>query len=182
MECKRNRRARRMFCSAMALATAATNPVLAVDTKSTRAHDAVAVVAKLYHDYGWETFAPASGPGADVFGRPLAEQPKEILSRYFDTPLASAIANDAECVARNGGICHLDFDILFASQDPGASDLGFSITAPDRVVATFTYPSNGEKITIEFRVVQTSAGPRIDDVIYRSLSDASLRRLLSGNP
>jgi hypothetical protein len=135
-----------------------------------------AVVAKLYKNFAWE----ALGSTDATFGAPLSEQPLAVLDKYFDSTLSSLLINDAACVQRtHGDECNLDFNLMFASQDPSVSDLEIEPLGSDRVAVTFTYPSNGEKIRLEYVTVQTPSGWRIRDIIYHNQNDESLVRLLS---
>lgn len=137
------------------------------------------VVAKLYKDFAWE----ALGTSDAAFGAPLSEQPLVVLDNYFDGALASLLVNDAACVQRSqGDECNLSFNLMFASQDPGASDLEIKPVGSDRVAVSFTYPGNGEKIRLEYITVQTHSGWRIRDVVYRNQNDESLVRILSHKP
>jgi hypothetical protein len=138
-----------------------------------------AVVAKLYKDFAWE----ALGAPDATFGAPLSEQPIAVLNKYFDGTLASLLADDAACVQRSqGDECNLGFNLMFASQDPSASDLEIKPVASDRVAVSFKYPSNGKKIRLEYVTVQTRAGWRIKDIVYHNQNDESLVRILSTKP
>lgn len=137
------------------------------------------VVAKLYKDFAWE----ALGSSDATFGAPLSEQPLAVLDKYFDGALASLLVDDAACVQRSqGDECNLGFNLMFASQDPSASDLEIEPLGSDRVAVSFTYPSNGEKIRLEYVTVQTHPGWRIKDVVYHNQNDESLVRMLSHKP
>ena len=106
----------------------------------------------------------------------VTEQSRATLRRYFDTSLVALLEKEQQCIIKTQEICNLDFDLLYASQDPDAADLRIKAAAPNKVIVSFRYPSNGERITIQYLLVQTRNGPRINDVIYPN--DTSLRKLL----
>jgi hypothetical protein len=133
----------------------------------------------LYKEFG----CPGPSVSAPKCDTPEADQRKAVteqgratLRRYFDASLVALLEKERQCVIRTQEICNLDFDLLYASQDPDAADLSINAAAPDKVIVSFRYPSNGERITIQYLLAQTRTGPRITDVIY---PDAiSLRKLL----
>nr|WP_063570926.1 hypothetical protein [Luteibacter rhizovicinus] len=159
--------------------TGLATPLALLAHDMTHANGPSAVVAKLYKDFAWE----ALGASDATFGAPLSEQPTAVLNKYFDGTLASLLANDAACVQRNqGDECNLGFNLMFASQDPSASDLEIEPSGSDRVAVSFKYPSDGETIRLEYITVQTRSGWRIKDIIYHHQNDKSLVRILSTKP
>ncbi|QWT22150.1 hypothetical protein KPL74_09095 [Bacillus sp. NP157] len=144
---------------------------------------ATSLVARLYQAYAWEALSPADALTSNLFGPGLADQPVTELGKYFDPSLASAIAADADCVKKHEGeICNLDFDILFASQDPAASDMTIADGGQGKVLVTYTYPSNGQKVHLVYHTGNTSLGVRITDIVYRDMDNQSLRSLLGKKP
>jgi hypothetical protein len=138
---------------------------------------AQAVVAQLYRDFAWE--AVVDKP--EWPGHSLLEQPRQVLARYFDENLAALILKDRSCVAKTHEICRLDFSPIWASQDPGASELKVSPTKDPGVVAVkFRYPGNGEIIELSYRMSKTRIGWRVHDILYGSGS--SLLSVLGSKP
>lgn len=141
------------------------------------------VVAWLYRDFGWECF----------FSHPFAEdalidQPRAVFERYFDATLSDLIIRDRAYVERTKEVGHIDFVLLFGSQDPG----GVSDLRIDRLAGTnkvnVVYDQNGERdiMEMQFDMLKTSNGWRISDIRYDlRKSEAgsgikfSLRELLS---
>lgn len=112
----------------------------------------VQVVAQLYRDYAWE--AVIDKPR--WVGQELQNQPGPVLQRYFDSNLAALIVFDRMCAIQTQEICRLDFSLIWASQDPGASEA--KIVAgpkPDTVLVSFRYPGDGKKIDLSYRMVKT---------------------------
>jgi hypothetical protein len=134
------------------------------------------IVRELYKDFAWEAVVADNAMSNEI----LIEQPRAILRKYFASKLASLILADRDCVSTNHGICALDFSPIWASQDPAAVDLSIE---PDRdphlVTVHYTYPSNGEKIVLRYKMVFTASGWRISDIVYQS--GPSLITILSGN-
>lgn len=157
-------------------------PMKALAVDRNPAAGSVDVVAHLYRDHAWEALASSSGPADTGFGPPIAEASRGVLERYFERHLVDLLQADANCQAKHEGeVCNLDFNILFSSQDPAAVDLSMQALGRDHVMVSFTYPSNNEKISIEYVTVQTPAGWRIKDVIFHNLKNSSLVRIL-GRP
>jgi hypothetical protein len=154
---------------ALALALAPGGPVHAAP-----ADPAAAVVARLYKDYGWQAFALQD----ELFGEDIAHQGQAVLERYFSRELAGQLNQDAECQQRERGICRLDFDILFDSQDPAVADLEVQLLARGKVQVRFANPKNGEATVILFLAAPTDGQWRITDVLYGARGERSLKRLL----
>lgn len=137
------------------------------------------VVYLLYRDYGWEALFAAPDDGGAALGRPLLAQPRGVLSRYFDDALVSLLLQEQACLAQHvGEVCNLDFNPIFASQDPAASDLQIGSRRPAQVDVQFVYPSTRHTVRLEYRMVRTRAGWRIDDIRYPA-TETSSRTLLA---
>ena len=95
------------------------------------------------------------------------EQPRAVLAQYFDDSLTELILRDRACAERTHEICRLDFDPIWDSQDPGATELKVLATGDSSVVAvTFRFPSTGETIALSYRMVRTRNGWRVHDIAY----------------
>lgn len=134
------------------------------------------VVAHLYKDFGWQAFASQQ----ELFGEGLEWQRKEVLARYFSAQLVELLSKDAACQEKQRGICRLDFDILFDSQDPVVTDLDVQVPAPGKVQVCFKNPVNGETKAIDFMVSQAAGQWRIVDVLYGPKPKRSLKQVLLG--
>jgi len=140
-----------------------------------KADNEAAVVAKLYKDFAWQAVASQ----ADLFGDDLAHQGKAALEKYFAPALADLLVKDAVCQTRYQGICNLDFDLLFDSQDPRVTDLDVTTTSPGRVAVVYKDPVDEKKTQIDFVVARVGGSWKITDVVYRRPDKVSLRQVLS---
>lgn len=130
-------------------------------------------VAQLYRDYAWEAVVVEPDAAALV----LVEQPRNVLSKYFDDELTALLLKDRECVRRTKGICNLEFSPLWASQYPGATELKVTGAAdPSSVTVTFRHPGEKTPTRLQYRMRRTPAGWRIQDIIYDEIG--SLVKLL----
>ncbi|MEO8803741.1 MAG: hypothetical protein ABI304_12905 [Rudaea sp.] len=121
----------------------------------------VTVVHALYDEFAGE--AVLEDPETQ---KPLLDQSRVVLLRYFTPELSALILRDRECAARTREVCNLDFLPIWDSQDPmGATVKMAGEPAVGKVRATIRY-ANGEKRILIFRLAQTSVGWRIADVIY----------------
>lgn len=133
------------------------------------------MVASLYKAFAWMTLSSSE----HLFGKPLVQQEATVLRRYFDAALTASIIEDRRCIEKSAEICNLDFDPIFATQDPGATDFSIHPKSDGVVAVEFTYPSSRERIRLEYRMVQTEGTWRIADIWYPGLSDSSLKQILS---
>ena len=140
-----------------------------------KADNEAAVVAKLYKDFAWQAVASQ----ADLFGEDLSHQNKATLEKYFAPALARLLVKDAACQTRSQGICNLDFDLLFDSQDPRVTDLDVKTTAPGRVAVTYKDPVDDKTTRIDFEVTRVGGIWKITDIVYRSSDNVSLKQVLS---
>jgi hypothetical protein len=133
------------------------------------------VVAKLYKDFAWQAMAGQ----AELFGDDISHLNKRALEQYFAPGLADLLIKDSACAIKYQGICNLDFDLLFGSQDPRVTDLEITAVAPGRVSVVFTDPVDQKKTRIDFKVTRIGGSPRIADVIYHEPEVGSLVKMLS---
>lgn len=133
------------------------------------------LVAELYKNFAWQAIAHQ----ADFFGEDLAHQRRGSLDRYFSPALAQLLVHDAACQVKSQGICNLDFDLLFDSQDPRVSDLNVEDVATGTVMVTFKDPVNNEESKIVFHLSQVAGKWKISDIIYGKGRSRSLLQLLS---
>lgn len=138
-----------------------------------KAETGASVVVRLYKDFAWQAIG-----GSDLFGSDISHQSKPILEKYFDSPLALLLVQDAACQVKSQGICRLDFDLLFDSQDPRVTDLGVESLAPGKVAVEFKDPVSEVKTKLEFAVAMVAGKWKITDIIYRK-TGTSLKTALS---
>ncbi len=137
------------------------------------------VVYKLYRDFAWEAVIDVPDDARQIVGAAVADQPLHVLENYFDHKLSALLVADSECTKKaNGEICNLDFDPIFGSQDNAASDLTIDATSSGDVDVRYVYPSTGKKVELLFKVVRTSVGYRIRDIVYMSNGGKSLTDIL----
>ena len=131
------------------------------------------VVAWVYRDFAFTVVMSTYWENAS-----LVDQSKETLLLYFTDELASLIIKDRQCMEETNMICNLDFNPIFASQDPGATDLKVAPADESNTVRVqFRYPGGGKTIRVSYEVEKTRRGWRIKDIIYSG--SHSLRKILS---
>ncbi|MBK6851664.1 MAG: hypothetical protein IPG93_08630 [Burkholderiales bacterium] len=133
-----------------------------------------ALVKDVYQRYAWVSLSAL--PGKQGASRlPLKQETLGRLQEFFSHSLAAALRADSECSRKTGDICALDFDILFDSQDPVATDLAIETGRKGSVQVCFNDQAN-RRTCLSYIGAIENGRPRIDDVIY---SDGrSLRQLL----
>jgi len=132
------------------------------------------VVARLYKDFAWQAVFSVQKTWL-----PIASQPRPVLEKYFDDELTALLMAEQQCLARRKGeLCRIDFDLIFASQDPAAADLTVKQKGRETVSVEFVYPSSNEKIRVEYRLRQTPKGWRISDMRYSNMPGITVKQLL----
>lgn len=130
------------------------------------------LVSKIYERYAWVAVFSAD---AENTRRPLQQEALSTLREFFATDLADAVEQDWQCVHRTHEICRLDFDILFDSQDPAATDLTIKAKRQGLVEVCFKGFSRETKCLL-YIGRQMQGKMRIEDIKYDS--ERSLRTLL----
>jgi hypothetical protein len=135
----------------------------------TRAADAI---RQLYASYAWETNDQQATKRTPLF----AETPA-IMGRYLEGSLIRAVLKDRACEEQVQGICNLDFEPMWDSQDPGGATVEVQATQDPTVVrARILYPSSHETRVITYRMRKVAGEWRVADMAGAKWP--SLRRLL----
>ena len=129
---------------------------------------------RLYKAFAWQALSVDK-----AFGEALMDQPAATLSQYFDPTLTRLLADDAACQRRKQEICHLDFDILFDSQDPRVTDLTIAVVSHNTVEVRYKDPVSDAETLITFTVSKHAQGWRISEVSYAKQGNKTLRKLLA---
>lgn len=133
----------------------------------------VTVVSDLYGRYAWVAVFSTKPPPDAV---PLAQASRKELGSIFVPELAQAIWEDAQCAQKLHEICTVDFDLLFDSQDPSASDL--TVQAGERgttALACFK-DAAGVRRCLTFVGAVVGGSTKVMDIVYPD--QRSLRALL----
>lgn len=119
----------------------------------------VGIVMRLYHDYAFGAVIDQNVPY-----EPIENEPQAVLERYFDSYLTEKLLEDQRCAKRLGGICNLDFQPMWDSQDMIGTSV--EISAGDKqnqVIVALNY-NQIAKGRLIYHTVKTSHGWRIHDI------------------
>jgi hypothetical protein len=157
----------RVFVSALLIAAFFATSTFAESNR------AVAVVLQLYRDFAWTSVIDE--PKARIT---FIDQPSSVLGRYLSPQLITLLKKDRECAARTREICKLEFDPIWASQDPSAAEMKIVAGAlPNTVDVRYVHPGSRKVIRMRYRVLKLGTTWRIDDIEYSN--GTSLRAILS---
>jgi hypothetical protein len=157
----------RVFLSALLFVTFLSTSTFAEPNR------AVAVVLQMYRDFAWT--ATIDEPMAKSG---FADQPRRVLSRYLSPQLVTLLMKDRKCAARTREICKLEFDPIWASQDPSATEMKIVPGAlPNSVDVSYVHPGSRKFTRMRYRVIKLGAIWRIDDIEYSN--GTSLHAILS---
>jgi hypothetical protein len=154
--------------------------VLAMDCSAGAADgEAEGVVYHLYKDFGWMALFASADEGSRYLGKPITDQPRNVLRKYFNAELTQLLLNEASCNAKSKGeLCNLEFDPIFASQDTAATNLTIKSIIDGEVMVQFIYPSNNQKIKLEYKLNKSEGSWKISDIIYFNNDQVSLKSIL----
>ncbi|MBL8512632.1 MAG: DUF3828 domain-containing protein [Betaproteobacteria bacterium] len=122
---------------------------------------AIRPVVQLYSDFAASAVLKEPKP------QWIIDQTDAVWSRYFSDELVRLLRRDLECTNRTKEICRLDFDPIWASQDPAATQLRIVAGKRDREVdVSFVYPGSQHKKTLRYEVSKHRGKWRTDDITY----------------
>ncbi|MCX5516535.1 hypothetical protein C3941_18655 [Kaistia algarum] len=142
---------------------AATAIVLAAGPLAAAAPSALSFLASIYDSYG---------PGK--YGIPLDDE--AALRRWFSPSLADLIQKDRAAAAEVDEVPMLDGDPFIDAQDGDITDLSLKVDdlGDGKAIGHVAFRNSGDPRSIELKLVETSAGWRIDEINW---GDATLRGL-----
>jgi hypothetical protein len=105
-------------------------------------------------------------------GRMFGKEGKGLQEKFFDKRLAGLIWKDL-METPEGDVGHIDFDPLFNAQDMKISNfrVGASVVKGDTATVPVSFKNYEEQVRITFRLVKTSAGWKIENIVYGKDSD-----------
>ena len=119
-----------------------------------------AVVAELYRVH------------RNGYGHVFEKAGRKNQEKFFDRNLAGLIWKDLT-ETPDGEVGNLDFDPLFSAQDTKITN--FKIGAPvvdgSKVTVPVTFSNYGQRTRIKFLLINTSAGWKIENIVYDNGSD-----------
>jgi len=158
----------------LAVAVGSVKIAAALDTFRFQLDSPVGIVTRLYHDYAFSAVLEFNAPY-----EPVENEPRRVLEKYFDATLVEDLLREQRCAVRSGGICNLDFQPMWNSQDQAATTVENIEDLPKAgdVRVTLNYNQTNQKGQITYHVVKTKQGWRIHDV---ETEYWSLREILHG--
>ena len=158
----------------LAIAVGAVNSAAALDAFRFQWDSPVGVVTRLYHDYAFSAVLEFNAPY-----KPVENEPRRVLETYFDATLTEDLLRDQRYAVQSGGICNLDFQPMWNSQEQTATTVENIEDLPKAgdVAVTLNYNQTNQKGQITYHVVKTKQGWRIHDI---ETEYWSLREILHG--
>jgi hypothetical protein len=130
------------------------------------------LVTKLYKDFAFEAAIDETNAG-----RSFLESSRAVFLTYLTPKLTDLLLRDRECMAKSHGICNLDFDPIWDSQDPvGAVVRIMPTESVDKIRVQLRYAST--TLTLTYHLSLTRSGWRIQDIIFEK-EHVSLAQMLS---
>ncbi len=130
----------------------------------------------MYQQIAWQAVLESGGTGTG-----LLELPADRLSRHFDPALASLISRHQRCQAKAQGICALDFDPFWDSQDPLGTTVSVAPGTKENEVKVQLRNGAGKPRSLTYLMAPAPGGWRIADIRF-SAKRPSLKALLEKTP
>jgi hypothetical protein len=111
----------------------------------------------------YRTYLPRDAPG-------LGNEPKEILSKYFDDVLTGMFLRDQECRARARGLCDLDADVLVGANSAEVTNLRLCVQRGSKTEVVARFLNSGRESVVRFEVRRIDRDWKITDVTSGSVS------------
>jgi hypothetical protein len=156
------------------LAVGSVGSAVALDPLRFQWDSPVGIVTRLYHDYAFSAVLDFNAP----YG-PVENEPRRVLEKYFDATLTEDLLRDQRCAVQSGGVCNLDFQPMWNSQDQIGTTVENIEDLPKAgdVAVILNYNQTSQKGQITYHVVKTKQGWRIHDI---ETEHWSLRKILRG--
>jgi hypothetical protein len=108
----------------------------------------------------------------DGKGHVFEKQGRKLQQQFFDQKLAALIWKDIT-ETPEGEVGHIDFDPLYNAQDMQIKNFRVGTAAVKGATATVpvTFMNYDQKVTIEFRLVNTKQGWKVANILYGGGSD-----------
>ncbi|MBI5189204.1 MAG: DUF3828 domain-containing protein [Nitrospirae bacterium] len=126
------------------------------------------VILKLYSDH------------QPKYQKEINWKDKNILTKYLSPELVDLFMKDDECTKKYHGVCNLNFDPFYDAQDYDDKPLNLKIkeVKSNRSMCEYRVSFfNITNIALVYRVVTTTSGWKIDDIVYPNGS--TLKQTLS---
>lgn len=137
---------------------------------------AVDQVTAVYRQIAWQAVLETGGGGTG-----LLDQPAERLRQIFDPALAALVLRQQRCQAKGQGLCALDFDPFWDSQDPVGTTVALTPGKRAGEVNVVLRTAGGTPRRLSLQLVQAVGGWRIADIRFGG-QRPSLKALLAQNP
>jgi hypothetical protein len=111
----------------------------------------------------YRTYLPRYAPG-------LGNEPKEILSKYFDDVLTEMFLRDQECRERSQGMCDLDVDVLVGANSVEVTNLRLCVQRGSRTEVLAEFLNSGRETTVRFEVRKSGRDWKVTDITIGSKS------------
>jgi hypothetical protein len=105
-------------------------------------------------------------------GHVFEKRGRKYQERFFDKKLAGLIWKDLMETPK-GEVGHIDFDPLYGAQDMKISNfrIGAPVMTGDRATVPVSFNNYEQKVTINFRLLNTKEGWKIENIDYGGGSD-----------
>jgi hypothetical protein len=111
----------------------------------------------------YRTYLPDDAPG-------LGNEPKEILSKYFDDVLTDMFLRDQECRERAQGMCDLSVDVLVGANSVEVTNLRLCVQRGSRTEVVAHFLNSGRETTVRFEVRKSGRDWKVTDITTGSHS------------
>lgn len=108
----------------------------------------------------------------DGYGPLFTKEGRKAHEQFFDDNLAKLIWKDLT-ETPEGEVGHIDFDPLYNAQETQIKNfnVGAGSVEGDTATVPVTFLNFNKKVTITYRLVKTSAGWKISNIVYDEDSD-----------
>jgi hypothetical protein len=119
------------------------------------------VVMRLYHDYAYQSVIENGG----VPYNNVTNEPEHVLEQYFDPELTCLVLAEQKCAVASGGICNIDFAVMWNSQDSTGVTVEIKPTKEASIIeVALKYPGFPPASPLIYEVTKSSRGYRIHDI------------------
>jgi len=111
----------------------------------------------------YRTYLPRDAPG-------LGNEPRDMLSKYFDEVLTEMFLRDQECRRQAQGMCELSVDVLVGANSIEVTNLRLCVQRGSRTEVLAQFLNSGRETTVRFEVRRSGRDWKVTDITWGSES------------
>ena len=100
-------------------------------------------------------------------GKPVDQEPERVLTKFFGPELTRQFLRNQQCLKNTHEVCDIDAAVLYGAQGGDITDFKVCEVS-DKHTVDAQFRVNGEPKVVSYYMVDTTAGWRVEDIVYHT--------------